>query len=216
MIRITRLAEPPHLEEKRTAWLSKFLEKRKDDDKHRPSSSQYAHRKILDVLWAMSCGKCFYCEGKLSGARREVDHHVAVVDVPEKAFDWDNLYLACDNCNGKLRSIPNDQCIDPCDPNVNPEDHLTFDDEVIRPKNDSDLGLQTIKKYKLDSERLDLLRSRTLRQLEKLVTRMLDECRKSGRKKLNSAEMEKLTAFSQPTQAYSLMCSVHLDNAPVP
>ncbi len=49
----------------------------------------------------MSFGKCFYCETKLKGKRKEVDHHIEVTVDDTLSFEWYNLYLSYDNCNNK-------------------------------------------------------------------------------------------------------------------
>jgi hypothetical protein len=156
MIHVQRLPEPEILKNKKDEWTKAFLGKRAKNLSHRPSSSQYAHQKIRDTLGAMSFHKCFYCECKVGVGKDgnpEVDHHIEVSEKPESAFEWNNLYLSCQDCNrGKLEhsQIPVSECLDPCDLAENPADHLTFDDEFIRSNAGSFKGMKTIQKYKLD------------------------------------------------------------------
>src|SRR4051812_46282939 len=130
MIRVKRLDEPNLLAEKRAEWQSKYDAKRAANPQARPESMQYAHPRIKDTLQSMSHGKCFYCEalGKMT-----VDHYIDVAERGDLAFVWENLYLACDECQAKVpnKSIPVAACVDPCDEAADPADHLKFDEEFI-------------------------------------------------------------------------------------
>ncbi|MEY4937574.1 MAG: hypothetical protein RIS64_3933 [Bacteroidota bacterium] len=71
---LTRLPEPQILVARKKQWLDAFLV----SGKPRPDSNKYAHESIRMDLNSMSSYKCFYCETKLKGASKEVDHHVEV------------------------------------------------------------------------------------------------------------------------------------------
>lgn len=215
MIALTRLPEPTVLTEKKATWTEKLLAKRADDPKARPASSTYAHRDIVAALAAMSHWKCFYCERSLKGQTPEVDHYHEVADRPELAFAWENLYLACGPCNDKLsgQQLPPAACLDPCAPGCAPEEHLTFDDDQIRPRAGSALGASTIRKYRLDDERRDYLRGRQLREFLK-AQHAIDEARiRDGGRALSADELELLRGFADRSQPYSLMFTVHLRRA---
>lgn len=146
MISLKRLPEPPKLRENKGKWLAAYLEKRQTNPGHRPPSAQYGHEEIRDILERMSHNKCFYCEckiGEYSGTKGEIDHHIEVAECPQRAFDWDNLYLACPGCNRKKfpnKIMPVSECLDPCDLSENPANHLTFESEYIRPRANSSKG----------------------------------------------------------------------------
>ena len=171
MIRIRRLPEPAVLVEKAEGWKERFLERREASPKVRPSSGQYDHADVKDALRAMSHGKCFYCERKLSEDEETVDHFVEIVEDPTLAFTWTNLYLCCDHCQGKRTSIPRDSALDPCgdDDEDDPADHLTFENDVIRPKDGSPIGRATIQRYKLDALWVTYRRAKQLQRLKHLV-----------------------------------------------
>lgn len=131
----------------------------------RPDAKKYGNPAIRLTLDSMSSTKCFYCETKLKGAPKEIDHFIEFAIDRQGAYRWDNLYLSCVNCNNKFdeNAISTTVCLDPCvHTNAEIEADLTFQDEVILPNNDSDRGRQTIKKYKLDTAHLDYLRMRDL------------------------------------------------------
>ena len=141
MIHVERLNKPDILIKKEKEWTEKFLA----SGKNRPDNSKYGHKGIRSQLNSMSCHKCFYCEQKLKGVPAEIDHFIEVSDPNGKklAFDWDNLYLACNNCNNKLNNItvPVTDVLDPCKhTNEEIQEHITFEKEVITAKNNSEIG----------------------------------------------------------------------------
>ena len=214
MRHIDRLPVPEILFAKQKEWQQKYDEKRKGSPHCRPDSSKYAHRSIVDQLWSMSSGKCFYCETKLSGEPREVDHFIEVACDPSKAYEWDNLYLSCSNCNNKLSdSTISVECVlDPCgDSDEVIRNNITFEDEIICPVANSCKGLDTIRKYSLDSEALDYKRAKWLIKLSKVIIRIEAAMRADSRKELTDEERRCLLGFTQPSSPYSLMCSVYLE-----
>ncbi len=214
MIAFTRLPEPAVLKEKKAQWTKIFLEKRAKRPKHGPPSRQYGHHTIRNALGAMSFRKCFYCERKLDEEKGEIDHYIEVAEAPQLAFEWKNLYLSCHDCNrGKLpnTSIPAADCLDPCDPTINPAEHLTFDDELIRPKNSSSSGAKTIQKYQLDRKGLNYLRSKQLQRFYEILVRLQQRQLADDGRTLTADEIEALVHFKVPDSAYSLMFAVFLD-----
>ena len=213
MRHIERLSEPAILKEKQAEWQEKYEAKLAVDPHARPDNSKYAHKEIKDTLYAMSYGKCFYCESKLSGGNKEVDHFVEVAIDHSKAYEWDNLYLSCTNCNDKIdhEAIPVTDALDPCsDSEEEIRNNITFVDELICAVPGSTKGLNTIKKYRLNTDLLDMKRGQWLRKLLKTVADieavMIDE----GRKSVTDSEKKTLLRYMSPDQPYSLMSEVYL------
>ena len=210
MIKIDRLPEPRKLTENKTAWLQVFL----DSGNKRPSSSQYAHKDIKRDLMSMSSHKCFYCESNLKGVPKEVDHHIEVAVDKRLAFEWSNLCLSCDNCNNKIAHdvIPIQDTLDPC---VSSErdfrDNLTFNKELIDPKNNSRLGALTIKKYRLDTELLDARRLKQLSLFQDVLIEIQKRQIDQHRDHLEEDELNLLKSFKRPDKPYSLMFMVLLE-----
>jgi hypothetical protein len=200
VINLTRLPEPEILTQKKAKWLAVFLASKKK----RPASGQYAHKTVVETLAAMSNWRCFYCEQSLKDRTPEVDHYVDLQIDSSLAFAWTNLYLACKECNGKLRSILISQCLDPCDASVDPADHLTFDDELIRPRNESACGANTIRKYKLDRPDLDYKRSKELKRFLKASNRILQKMHQEKRE-MATNERDILNSFAGSQHPFSLM-----------
>lgn len=210
MRHLSRLPEPEIITRKKEEWLEKFLA----SDSPRPDSSKYGNPRIREQLNSMSHHKCFYCETKLKGQRKEVDHHIEVVVDPSLSFDWDNLCLACDSCNNKIRhdAIPIDQALNPCvDSDGEIDQHLTFDDELVAPQHGSVKGLSTIQKYRLDSDVLDTRRLQSLKRFYKVVIQVHKNQIKEGRDCILAEELALINRFKSPDSSFSLMYRVKID-----
>ncbi|MFN8440694.1 MAG: HNH endonuclease [Caldilineaceae bacterium] len=156
----------------------------------------------------MSYHKCFYCERKLSEVEDQVEHYKEVAAHPHLAFEWENLFLACAECNKRKRphkEIPVDTCLNPCDEKLMPNEHLTFEQEIIRAKNHSTKGLHTIQKYCLERDDLNLQRLRRLQGFYQLLEDIRKRQIADGGRVINEQEKELLLSFQQPDQPFSLM-----------
>ena len=213
MRHIERLPRPAILNEKQTEWQEKYEEKLAENPNARPDHSKYAYKQIKEALYAMSYGKCFYCETKLSGGCKEVDHFIEVGIDHSKAYEWENLYLACTNCNDKMNhvAIPVTEALDPClDSDEDIQRNITFVEEQISAVHGSQKGLNTIKKFKLNSELLDMRRGQWLKKLLKTVVDIQKRMIEEGRRAVTEEERERLLRYTMPDQPYSLMSEVYL------
>lgn len=62
----------------------------------------YAQDDVRDALRKMYRNQCCYCEGRIKDvAYDHIEHRRPKSKFPERAFDWDNLHLACPKCNIK-------------------------------------------------------------------------------------------------------------------
>ena len=149
-----------------------------------PGSKIYAKYEVRRALSAMQNGKCCYCEKKVdltslfpedknlvggSNVEKHVEHFrpKGKEEYRNLTNDWRNLLLACSACNVNkgqkfdLDGYDNPLCIDPSDPDIDPEDHIKL--RTIRlkavpnstagtlmPKNGSVMGDWTIKNIKLN------------------------------------------------------------------
>ena len=204
MINLTRTAEPAQLTRNKVKQLLVFL----TSGKERPHSYQYASQPILNELCAISFYKCYYCERKLSGDPKEVDHFIEISCDRNRALDWDNLFLSCESCNNKMThlDIPVTDALNPfLHTNAQIEDNLAFEREVIRPRNGSILGANTIKKYKLNSEPIELWRARFLTKFFDELTELDIKCRSEGNRVKTADEIENLLKYSYVDHPFSLM-----------
>ena len=212
MIPLTRLPCPPILQAEGQRWTQEFIAVRAKEPGKRPPRARYAHPEVLDTLGAISSRKCFFCERKLADDERTVEHHVDVAEDPSRAFDWDNLYLACGPCNTKKLAegtVPRTGCLDPCHPDLEPWDALDFHEEVILGVTDA--GKNTIRKYRLDSFEQEGRRLKPLSQFNKVLGVAEYRIRKEGG--LSAADRAVLWRVAHPSEPYSLMFRKLLENA---
>ena len=95
---------------------------------------RYSHRDVVAVLHRMQHGKCCYCEMCIAESRsgRHVEHYRPRASFPNLTYAWNNLLLACADCNSaKSNYFPKSKngtplLLDPSDPGINPEDHIEF------------------------------------------------------------------------------------------
>ncbi|GGK69980.1 HNH endonuclease [Rufibacter glacialis] len=205
-----RLPEPQILIDKKENWKNNFLA----SGNKRPDSSKYAHKSVIAQLNSTSYYKCFYCETKLKGSPKEVDHQIEVSVDKTLSFKWNNLYLSCDNCNNKVphSTIPIQEALDPChhtDSEI--KEHLTFDDEIILPRNNSELGLKTIQKYRLDTELLDNRRLKQIKIFLKALIEIKNNQQAENRSTLNQNELSTIHSFKRKDNSFSRMFEVILD-----
>lgn len=213
MRHIDRLLEPEILSRKHEWWQQQFDERRAANPKYRPDASKYGNKQIREVLDACSHGKCFYCESKLKGELKEIDHLKEVAIAPELAFTWTNLYLSCHHCNDKIdhNGIPVEEVLDPCsatDEEI--QRNITFEDECICIQPGSDKGLKTIQKFHLNSDSLDLKRGKWLRKITDKALSIQRTMIVEGRKQMSASEKQSLLLYVQCDQPYSLMSEIFL------
>lgn len=207
MRHIERLPEPEILRREGKRWLEEYLQ----SGEQRPKKSRYAHPMIKQTLENMSHTKCFYCEASLKEIGEHVDHHIEVSVNNELAYDWSNLYLSCPDCNYKKRphnEIPVAETLDPiADSDDEIRKHIAFDCETIYEVKGSEKGLNTIRKYHLDSVLLDNRRRAQIQKLHKTIIKCLE---KGGIGGLTSDDKNTILRYISPTSPFSYMCECYL------
>ncbi len=208
MRHLVRLAKPDILIQKEVIWTNSFIASGKD----RPSNTQYGHIEIRTKLHNISFKKCFYSEVKFaSETEGQVDHYLEVSEDKNLAFNWDNLFLSHKDSNqGKPSNtiLPNNTTLNPFIHTDNEiENHISFEDECIRGK--SQIGLNTIQKYKLDKDIYNILRSKELRKFDHYLIEILKKMNLENRK-ISEQELHILRLFSQPDHSFSLMFRITL------
>jgi uncharacterized protein (TIGR02646 family) len=131
--------------------------------------SKYNNAQIKSALVSETHGKCAYCETKILHTQYgDIEHFVPKSLQPSKAFEWDNLTLACKVCN-TLKSDRDPSANDIIDPyNQDPECHLDFCGAVLFAKN-SKRGHETKAKLSLNRAELCERRKEALERLLSLV-----------------------------------------------
>ena len=210
---IKRLQIPDKLRDNQVKWQADFDAKRAIDPKARPVSSRYAHDTIKAKLMCMSHNKCFYCEGSVQDKPYDVDHYIEVAIDPSKAYDWNNLYIACKNCNYKEPhdSIAINEALNPCeDQDDEIRANVSFDKEMMFPINGSEKGEKTIKKFKLNSDTLVSLRRDWIIYIDSTLFDILGKMANEMRTKLNEDEIIRIRRFMDASSQFSLMSELRI------
>lgn len=147
---LTKSAKPEILIQKAEAWRDELLAVLENGEK--PSKAirdRYRHKDIKAAILIETHGKCAYCESKVTHiAHGDIEHIRPKSKVPAKAYEWENITLTCDICNGNKGDYYSDdpsqsdeQLIDPYVDN--PVEHFLFMREVVSPRPDSLRGFAT-------------------------------------------------------------------------
>lgn len=142
MILVKRLKEPVILRNNKAKWLSDYLAAitthnlaptKKNKDKVTSKENKYRQTDIKGSLKLMFADKCAYCESYIGHVSYgHIEHFRPKSKYPKQCFNWNNLLLGCEVCNGaQYKGIKFPQKKDN-GPLVNPskEDpfaYLTFD-----------------------------------------------------------------------------------------
>lgn len=96
MRHISKLAEPNVLSTNKKNWLKEYKEdKTKFSNKYR-----YRHVDIKSQLKTETGFKCIYCESKIGhNTPGDVEHIIPSSKNEDLHFDWNNLTIACTECN---------------------------------------------------------------------------------------------------------------------
>lgn len=163
-------------------------------------SNIYGSEEVKTALTGLQNQKCCFCESKMRHVSDgDVEHfrpkgrwkqvNGTPINYPGyywKAYDWDNLFLACQKCNqrnkqdlfpieaGSTRAVNHVSDLNLESPTFlhpvddDPEDHIEFIDQYIRQKNASDRGRITIEELGLDRDFLNEFREEKLDDLRAL------------------------------------------------
>ena len=136
----------------------------------------------------------------------EEPHPVEIAERGDLAFTWTNLYLACDHCQKKVpnTSIPVGACVDPCDADTDPADHLEFVGELISHRTPK--GEETIKKY-----RLKQLDNERRRHLQRFTEELIEIGKTKPWPEMSAVERERLRRHAREDAPFSMMFRAFLD-----
>jgi len=126
MIKVKRCEEPQSLKKYSAKWTRELLDEirlhegyKNVEEKYKIKYKKADIRKTLEIMYN-SC--CCYCEGKVgTQSYGQIEHLRPRVKFPELTYDWTNLHLSCEICNGKKNDKWDDDfpVIDPTVDDVN-------------------------------------------------------------------------------------------------
>lgn len=157
--KLEKLSKPSILVEKGDEWTREYLEA-KSGDKRPPS--RWRHHQIKDSVSKETSDRCAYCDSEMKSVHfGHIEHIVPRSAVPEKVVEWENLTLACEQCNN-AKSDYYSQVAPIINPYLDePSEHLIFLGDMVVARPTSDRGIVTVQKLGL--LRKDLTESRKSR-----------------------------------------------------
>jgi uncharacterized protein (TIGR02646 family) len=147
-------------------WLADFVADRKNATKR----YRYRDPAIKEVLRQETGWKCVYCESKIGhNTAGDIEHKVPTSKDETKHFTWDNLTVACGECNRRKRDYYStaDAFLDPYADNV--EAMLIHTGPLVVWQIGEARAEITIKKLELHDESRAPLVSRKVEQLNNFV-----------------------------------------------
>lgn len=107
MRNIAKLSEPPILTEKKAEWEDALLSNPSENNKHK-----YRHPKIKALLFTETHGKCVYCESKIGhNCPGDIEHKIPKSKCPDLIFEWNNMTIACNECNRRKAEYYDPKCM---------------------------------------------------------------------------------------------------------
>ncbi|KSV61903.1 hypothetical protein N185_37560 [Sinorhizobium sp. GW3] len=93
---IVKAEEPQILLENKASWTTEYVA----DPKNKTKKYRYRHPDIKSALKAETSDKCVYCESKIGhNTPGDVEHKVPSSLDRTRHFEWENLTIACTECN---------------------------------------------------------------------------------------------------------------------
>lgn len=96
MRNLLKLPKPAILAQHENEWLAAYLL----DKKNSTNKYRYRHTDIKSCLKIETFEKCAYCESKIGhNTPGDVEHKIPSSKIENLHFTWDNLTIACTECN---------------------------------------------------------------------------------------------------------------------
>lgn len=193
MIKISKAPKPQVLIDNAATWTKEYWDCLKADKK--PSDEikyRYNHPEIKKALEKETNGKCAYCESKIKQVAYGDIEHILPKNKnarPELYVEWDNLTLACEQCNRAGKGTYYDPNLPLVNPYTDtPGDYLRDFGPLIMPLPGNNRGIATEKVIKLNRGALVERRIERINSVEVLLQRWAKETN-ATLKKLLEAEL---------------------------
>lgn len=93
---LVKTEEPPILQQNKDTWTAAYIE----DSTNPTKKYRYRHPDIKSALVEETSSKCVYCESKIGhNTPGDVEHKIPSSEDRTKHFEWENLTIACTECN---------------------------------------------------------------------------------------------------------------------
>lgn len=165
MRNLEKVEIPNVLAEYHDEWLTAFLADKKNSTK----KYRYRHTEIKTTLKEETGWKCVYCESKIGhNTPGDVEHKVPSSKVEDLHFNWENLTVACTECNRRKNNYyeEGEEFLDPYNDDV--ENAVQHYGPVLSWANGQERAEITVKTLELDTDVRFPLISRKIEKIEEL------------------------------------------------
>jgi uncharacterized protein (TIGR02646 family) len=167
MRKINKSAKPDFLSENDTSLTAEYIRRVDSGD---AKFAPWRNSDIVSSLTGETYGKCAYCEAIISDvAPAHVEHIKPKSKRPDLVVDWQNLTLACPNCNSAKGDYYSEEnpLIDPvgdC-----PDQYLLFAGPAVAGRLGEARGILTVIKLKLMRAPLVLERAKRIEEISAVL-----------------------------------------------
>lgn len=198
---LEKLPKPHVLELHEQGWLEDYLSDRANNTKR----YRYRHSEIKQRLKEETGFKCIYCESKIGhNTPGDVEHKVPTSKDESRHFDWNNLTIACTECNRRKNDYykVGEEFLDPYSDEV--EQWLEHHGPLVYWKAGNVRAEITIRKLELNGEARAQLIFRKIEKLEAL-TNLVERWNGEENEVLKSILFLKINEMSFANSEYSAM-----------
>lgn len=209
MRKLAKVPIPSVLATNGTTWLAEFLAE-PSSPTHR---TRYRHPDIKDALRSETGWKCVYCESKIGhNTPGDVEHKVPTSKKKELHFVWENLTIACTECNRRKNDYYDEaeEFLDPYDDDV--EACLMHLGPLVYWQPGHTRAEVSVRTLDLDSGRRRALLDRKRETLEKARS-LLDLVKTTRTELLRKLRQDELDRMHHVDAEYSAMVRAYVTQA---
>ena len=198
---LKKLDEPKVLEINKTKWLNDYLA----DKANTTNKYRYRHSDIKQTLKEETGFKCIYCESKIGhNTPGDIEHKIPSSKEETKHFDWNNLTIACTECNRRKNDYykVGEEFLDPYIDNV--EDILEHHGPLVCWKAGQTRAEITVRQLQLNSEFRAQLIFRKMEKLDVLIN-LIERWNSEENKTLKSLLFLQIEEMCSVQSEYSAM-----------
>lgn len=165
MRNLDKLTTPNVLAENHDKWLAAFLA----DKTNKTNKYRYRHPEIKTTLKEETGWKCVYCESKIGhNTPGDIEHKVPSSKNENLHFNWENLTVACTECNRRKNDyyVDGEEFLDPYTDDV--ENEIQHYGPILGWNSGNERAEITVKTLDLDTSIRFPLISRKIEKIEDL------------------------------------------------
>ncbi len=207
MRRITKGQIPEVLRANEAKWLAEY----KAEPSNSTRRTRYRDKDIKTALLTETSYKCVYCESKLGhNTPGDVEHKIPSSKVVDRHFDWENLTIACNECNRRKSDFHDDDFpfVDPYVDNV--ESMFIHCGPVVRWRSGNARAEFAVKRLELlDPKRTPLM----CRKVEKIgeVLTLMERVKDAKNATMKALLTKQLQEMADASAEYSAMVKTILE-----